>query len=97
MKKLLLAGIACAALSGCVAVPYGTPYYGTSTTASAPVQPYNDREWHTVSPQPVYPAPVYAAPVYAAPVYPAPVYVQPPVSFSFGFLFGGHRGGHYHR
>lgn len=50
----------------------------------------------------VQPAPYpYAQNVYPVqPVYPAtPMYVGPPVSFSFGFLFGGHHGGgwgHYH-
>jgi hypothetical protein len=40
-----------------------------------------------------YPAyPVYPYP--AQPVYAAPVYVEPPVSFSFDFLFGGGHRGH---
>ncbi len=53
----------------------------------------------------VYSYPEYAyraPPVYAAPVYAAPVYIEPPVTFDFGFLFGGygghgwHGGGHHH-
>lgn len=45
----------------------------------------------------VYPAYPYGATVYPAqPVYAAPVYVEPPVSFSFDFLFGGHRGWRHH-
>jgi hypothetical protein len=82
----LLAFAATALLSGCaVYEPAGYASYPAPGTYYS----YEERGY----PGRVYSAPVYAAPVYAAPVYAAPVYVEPPVSFSFGFLFGGH-GGH---
>jgi hypothetical protein len=78
-KRLFISLLAVAALSGCVAVPYGSPYYGS---------PYPS---YTPYPVEGYGRPIYAAPqVYVAP----PVYWGPPLYLDFGFWggHGGHRG-----
>jgi hypothetical protein len=74
-KRLFISLLAVAALSGCVAVPYGSPYYGS---------PYSS---YTPYPVEDYGAPIYAAPqVYVAP----PVYWGSPLYLDFRFR-GGHR------
>lgn len=85
MKHALVPLALAALLSGCaVYEPAGYVSYPPEGAS----YPYAQNVYPA---QPVYAAPVYAAPVYAAP----PVYAEPPVSFSFGFLFGGGHGGHH--